>query len=185
MKHTSGLSRPDDVPGSNDFLLSQTVQPAAETPTHSSAPVVVQNQQVSVAPTTPAPQPCLPALLPVKQQSQSQQVPCQFQPSAAIPQCQQPLSQQPEGAMLGEMMSMLRELLNKVQTSGQLPSARRGHARGRARSVIMNCRICNDNRHTTEAHCRSDRLCFTCFSPDHTRRSCPNKAATADNVQEN
>lgn len=173
----------NNVSLSNDVLISQAGQPTAET--LPCAPVVVQNQQVSVAPTTPAPQPRLPALQPVMQHSQSAQVQCQFQPSTAISQTRQPLSQPPEGAVLGEMMSMLRELLNKVQAGNQQSPARRGHARGRARSVIMNCRICNDNRHTTEAHCRSDRLCFTCFSPDHTRRFCPTKAVPADSMQGN
>ncbi|CAL9682034.1 unnamed protein product [Knipowitschia caucasica] len=36
------------------------------------------------------------------------------------------------------------------------------------------CAVCGDDGHTTQYHCRSDRLCFTCFAPDHTRADCPN-----------
>lgn len=174
---------PSTVPMSNSVLLSQTAQPVPEAPSLSCAPVV-QNQQLACTPIPPAPQPCPPTLQPVKQHSQSTQVQCQFQSSAPVPQSQQPLSQPQEGAML-EMMSMLRELLTKVQASGQLSSARHWHSRGRDKSVIMNCRVCNDNKHTTEVHCRVDRLCFTCFSPDHTKRLCPNNTAPAEAVQEN
>ncbi|XP_054602953.1 uncharacterized protein [Nothobranchius furzeri] len=169
---SSNVHMPDGV------LLHHVVQPTTEAPL-SYAPAMVQNQQFQGDSVTPAAQTCIPSLQPMKQQSKCTEVQCQFQSPASAP-----LSQPQEGAMLGDIVSMLRELLTKVQPSGQPSYARRGRTKGRARSV-MNCRVCNDDNHTTETHCRSDRLCFTCFSPDHTRWSCPTNTSPTENMQGN
>lgn len=35
------------------------------------------------------------------------------------------------------------------------------------------CAVCSDGGHTTQYHCRSSHLCFSCFAPDHIRAECP------------
>lgn len=35
------------------------------------------------------------------------------------------------------------------------------------------CAVCSDNYHTTQYHCKIDKLCFGCFAPGHTRVECP------------
>lgn len=98
-------------------------------------------------------------------------------------------SRQPDSTvMLTEMMTMLRELLDKTQSGDRRPAPSRGGGGGRVRNrsqPAMNCRVCNDVSHTTESHCRWDRLCFTCFRPDHTQRTCPTRRSAHSNVQGN
>lgn len=38
---------------------------------------------------------------------------------------------------------------------------------------VVPCAVCSDDGHTTQYHCRSKRLCFNCFAPDHVRAECP------------
>lgn len=146
------------------------------------------NQQLSL---TPSPQAHLPYLTTFAQQQPPQTL-------SSLPQCQQPplphalqtgpqQSQQTDSAvMLTEMMSMLRELLAKTQSDVRRPAPRRGGGQGwnRGRSATI-CRVCNDTNHTTESHCRSNRLCFTCFGTGHAQRSCPTKPSAQNNVQGN
>src|SRR4029434_7817835 len=62
-----------------------------------------------------------------QQQQQQQQQEQQRSHIQQSPQGQLPLNQQPgNDAMLGEMMSMLRELLSHVQVGHTMPAARRG-----------------------------------------------------------
>ena len=90
----------------------------------------------------------------------------------SMPQSQLPPGpQRGNDPMLGEMMSMLKELLTTVKAG----DGRRGGRQSQNRTPPVretNCRVCNDVSHTTESHCRSARLCFACFKPGHTRRSC-------------
>lgn len=35
------------------------------------------------------------------------------------------------------------------------------------------CTVCGDATHSALSHCRDNKLCFQCHSPDHSRRNCP------------
>lgn len=41
------------------------------------------------------------------------------------------------------------------------------------------CLVCKDSTHSAVSHCRDNRLCFQCFSPDHTRDRCPHRGQGA------
>ena len=78
---------------------------------------------------------------------------------------------------------MLRELLTKEQVREERPTWQPGGTQVRSRTHFnceTNCQVCNDTDHTTEAHYRSNRLCFTCFKPGHSRHSCPSGASGRD-----
>lgn len=48
------------------------------------------------------------------------------------------------------------------------------------------CRVCADASHSTLSHCRENKLCFQCHSPDHTRLKCPEiRTRTAPGQQGN
>ncbi|KAJ8016184.1 hypothetical protein DPEC_G00004560 [Dallia pectoralis] len=147
-----------------------------------------QDQQHSLSPVSQCRQSCAPPMpqhqrqtLPPLPQSQ------RLSPSFA-PRDQLLLGQQSgNDAMLGEMMSMLRELLSNVQAGQARPAVRRGgrQFRGQPHVHATSCQVCNDKGHTTESHCRSDRLCFTCFKPGHASRSCPGQFPAHSNLQGN
>lgn len=87
-----------------------------------------------------------------------------------------PSAQQAEGSpdRLDRVLALLERVL--AQQSQQPKYVSKYTARGQPSKVkpLAPCAVCSDNGHTTQYHCRSDRLCFTCFAPDHTRAECPN-----------
>lgn len=85
-------------------------------------------------------------------------------------------TQQAENQLLTRMMEMMEQLMGRVQFR-DASNPRRGSRQQRSfvRSV---CRVCNDSKHTTVTHCMTDKLCFACFSPGHTKKDCP-KQSTA------
>lgn len=169
-----------DTPSVNH--LSPPALPLVGTPSLSPSPSLSQDQQQSLS---PAPKTHQLHTTPLIQQ--------QPQTLSSLPQCQRPPlphtlqslpspKQQPgSDAMLGEMMSMLRELLAKVQTGDGRPAACRGGRQVRDWAQrVASCSICND-----ENHCRLDRLCFKCFRPGHAQRSCTARSSVRDDVQGN
>ncbi|KAK0152268.1 hypothetical protein N1851_006318 [Merluccius polli] len=97
--------------------------------------------------------------------------PCQSQcpPSCSSMPAVLQNSHETEDRILSRMMAMLEQMMGKVQGRGGTP---RG---GRFQGGLCEkaCRVCNDSKHTTVTHCRSERLCFACFAPGHTRTECP------------
>ncbi|KAK0135029.1 Transposon Ty3-I Gag-Pol polyprotein [Merluccius polli] len=77
-------------------------------------------------------------------------------------------------------MAMLEQMMGKVQGRGGTP--RGGRFQGGLREKA--CRVCNDSKHTTVTHCRSERLCFACFAPGHTRTECPAGGSMACTISE-
>ena len=158
-------------------------------PSLSPSPVLSQAQQQPFSPGHQGQQPYSSPLSQNRQQTLSSLPQYQRQPPSSVPQGQLPPSQQQgSDATLGEMMSMLRELLTKVQVGEGRPTWRRGGRQVRTRTHFnreTNCQVCNGRDHTTEVHCRSDRLCFTCFKPGHSRHSCPSGASGRDVGQGN
>ena len=42
------------------------------------------------------------------------------------------------------------------------------------------CKVCKSAEHTTTGHCRKERLCLSCFQPNHLIRNCPNRPARSE-----
>lgn len=80
-------------------------------------------------------------------------------------------TQQAESHLLTRMMEMMEQLMGRMQFR-DVPNPRRGprQQRGFVRNA---CRVCNDSKHTTVTHCMTEKLCFSCFSPGHTKKDCP------------
>lgn len=94
---------------------------------------------------------------------------------APVPAVAQNL-QQTEERFLTRMVDWFQEMTEKMQQRNA-PHPARG---GRFRSIPRDrrpreagCRVCNDSSHTTISHCMSERLCFACLAPGHTRPDCP------------
>lgn len=166
-----------DTPSANS-LPPQALSPSS---------ALCQNQQLSLSPAPQTHQPYLTSLAQQQPQTVSSLPQYQRLPPQPALQSQPPSGLQPgSDVLLGEMVSMLRELLARVQTGGQRPAARRGGRQVRNQTQPeTSCRVCNDENHTTESHCRLNRLCFTCFRPGHAQRSCPTRPSVRDNVQGN
>lgn len=116
---------------------------------------------------------------PVCRQPEPTSVPsqAQHQPSS----CSSPApvmsqyTQQAESQLLTRMMEMMEQLMDRVQFRDV--SSPRRDSRQRRNFVRSACRVCNDNKHTTVTHCMTDKLCFGCFSPGHTKRECPKQSS--------
>ena len=94
---------------------------------------------------------------------------------ASVPVVAQNL-QQSEESLLTRMVDMFQEMMEKLQHRNVSHSTRGGkfqHARSDRRSREATCKVCNNPSHTTTSHCISDKLCFSCFAPGHTRLNCP------------
>lgn len=92
---------------------------------------------------------------------------------AAVPAVAQNL-QQSEERLLTRMVDMFQEMMEKVQqrdTSTRGGRFQRAPRDRRPREAV--CRVCNDSGHTTISHCMTERLCFACFAPGHTKLNCP------------
>lgn len=115
---------------------------------------------------------CSPSITVASQSHSAQQAPCppSCSPVPAVLQS----SQETEDRILSRMMAMLEQMMGKVQQRSSAP--RGGRLQGGRRESA--CRVCNDSKHTTVAHCRSERLCFACFAPGHTKMECPAKSSS-------
>lgn len=78
--------------------------------------------------------------------------------------------QQSEERLLSRMVDMFQQMMERMQQRSTAVPARGGRFQ-RARESA--CRVCNDSSHTTVSHCMSDRLCFSCLTPGHTKAYCP------------
>lgn len=87
-----------------------------------------------------------------------------------------PSAQPAEGSpdRLDRVLALLERVLAQQSQQTKNVSKYNAHAQPPKVKSLAPCAVCGDNGHTTQYHCRSDRLCFTCFAPDHTRAACPN-----------
>lgn len=113
---------------------------------------------------------CSPSTTVPSRSHPTQQAPCppSCSPVPAVLQS----SQETEDRILSRMMAMLEQMMGKVQQRSSAP--RGGQLQGGPGENA--CRVCNDSKHTTVTHCRSERLCFVCFAPGHTKMECPTKS---------
>jgi len=105
--------------------------------------------------------------------SKVQSEPCHTQSRPSVPVVAQNL-QQSEERLLTRMVDMFQEMMEKMQQpntfGGQFHRASREK---RSRETV--CKVCNDSSQTTISHCMSERLCFACHAPGHTKLNCPAK----------
>lgn len=97
------------------------------------------------------------------------------QSQASVPVLSQNL-QQSEERLLTRMVDMFQEMMEKMQqrdTSHPSRGGRFQRAPRERRTRETSCKVCNDSSHTTTSHCMSERLCFACLAPGHTRLNCP------------
>lgn len=92
-----------------------------------------------------------------------------FSPTPAVAQN----AQETEDRVLNRMMTMLEQMMNRVQQRNSTPRGGRFQASSRE----VKCRVCGNDKHTTVSHCMLDRLCFTCLSPGHMREHCPSRSS--------
>lgn len=99
------------------------------------------------------------------------------QPVCGLQSAPHTLSSQPSSAdhsTLERLISMMeRVLMNDTQSRSV---SRR--ASGLPRLQGLNdtpCLVCKDVSHSALSHCKENRLCFQCFSPDHARNRCPHR----------
>lgn len=84
--------------------------------------------------------------------------------------------QQSEDRLLTRMVDIFQEMMGKMQqhnTSRPTRGKQFQRTQREKRTNEVHCKVCNDSNHTTISHCMSDRLCFTCLAPDHTKVNCP------------
>lgn len=83
--------------------------------------------------------------------------------------------QQSEERLLSRMVDVFQGMMEKVQQRGTTTPMRRGgfqRGPGGGRPKERACRVCDDSRHSTISHCMSERLCFTCLAPGHSKVDC-------------
>ncbi|KAK0137801.1 hypothetical protein N1851_025975 [Merluccius polli] len=80
-------------------------------------------------------------------------------------------TQEAEERILSRMMSMLEQMMGRVQQRSSAPRGGRFQSGNREKA----CRVCNDSKHSTVTHCMSEKLCFACLAPGHTKMACPTK----------
>ncbi|KAL7839962.1 hypothetical protein SRHO_G00266200 [Serrasalmus rhombeus] len=89
-------------------------------------------------------------------------------------------------AMLNRMMTMLEQVLEKVQRKdAETSHLHEGRRRSWRKNNMMVCSVCGGKDHSTKSHCMSAKLCFRCFSPGHIKSSCIAKLSQQSIVQEN
>ena len=89
-----------------------------------------------------------------------------------------PQSTSADHPALERMIGMLEKvLMNNVQSR---PASRRTSGLPRIQGLKDTpCLVCKDPSHSALSHCKDNRLCFQCFSPDHTRDRCPLRGQSA------
>lgn len=86
--------------------------------------------------------------------------------------------QQSEERLLTRMVDMFQQMMERMQQRNTFHPTRGGRFQRAPREQsnrVAGCKVCNDSSHTTTSHCMSERLCFVCFAPGHTKLNCPMK----------
>lgn len=76
------------------------------------------------------------------------------------------------------LIGMLEKVL--VSNNQSRPTSRRTSGLPRIQGLSDSpCLVCKDSSHSALSHCKDNRLCFQCFSPDHARDRCPHRGRSA------
>lgn len=110
-------------------------------------------------------------------------------PSPALPadvqSAPQPQANDPDA--LNRLINMLEKVLLQRSLPASVspasgPTRRSGPRLPRIRGLHdVPCSICQDTAHSAFTHCRDQKLCFKCYSPDHSRRDCPASYQQSEN----
>lgn len=105
---------------------------------------------------------------------------CNVQPPSQ-PLCNaqsSPQSTPTDHSALERMISMLEKVL--MSNTQSRPASRRMSGLPRIQGLNSTpCLVCEDASHSALSHCKENKLCFQCFSPDHARNSCPLRGGNA------
>jgi len=91
-----------------------------------------------------------------------------------------PQSKQSDNMALEKVIDMLERVLMSNSGNAQVSKDyRKRHIMSRIPGLNeMPCLVCKDTSHSAFTHCRDNRLCFQCFSPNHSRNRCPKERKT-------
>lgn len=94
-------------------------------------------------------------------------------------------SKSPDSAALERVLAMLEKVLLERSTPVQANTTRQPRSKLPRIEGLNNmpCAVCGDTTHSALTHCRENKLCFRCFSPEHSRRSCPVQMTNTSSVQ--
>lgn len=81
---------------------------------------------------------------------------------------------------LDKVITLLERVLAQQSQQHKNASKYNAHAQPSKVKSVVPCAVCGDKDHSTQYHCRSDRLCFTCFAHDHVRAECPNSVKKSE-----
>lgn len=96
-----------------------------------------------------------------------------------------PTPKSPDLAALECVIIMLEKVLLERSTATQANSTRQPRSKPSRIEGLNNlpCAVCGDATHSALTHCCNKKLCFKCFSPDHSRRSCPVQMTSTPSAQ--
>ncbi|XP_043116338.1 uncharacterized protein LOC122360080 [Puntigrus tetrazona] len=96
-------------------------------------------------------------------------------------------SKQSETMALEKVINMLERVLMNHSGNAHKPKENFRKRRNLPRIPGLNaspCLVCNETSHSAFTHCKNHRLCFQCFSPDHSRNHCPKEGKDAASVNQ-
>ncbi|KAK0137889.1 Retrovirus-related Pol polyprotein from transposon 297 [Merluccius polli] len=99
-------------------------------------------------------------------------VACSMQPGESSVGVGRPDSAAAEGTTLDRLLGMLEKALVCNAQATRYSQPKQGGGRS------FKCDVCQSSDHSTQSHCRSHRLCFLCFSPEHVRSQCQAEAVS-------
>lgn len=163
--------RAKDRNTSTALLKSHFTAVTAEQPSSPSSSLAVSEQCLTSSPSSFS----LQTQHDVHNQFCTSAPPVSVQGQAAFPVVAQNV-QQSEDRLLTRMVDMFQEMMGRMQQRSASRPGRGGRYQRGPRHERPNgpgCKVCNDLNHTTDSHCRSDWLCFSCFAPGHIKSNCP------------
>lgn len=91
----------------------------------------------------------------------------------------------PDLAALERVITMLEKVLLERSSPTRANTSKQPRAKASRIEGLNNlpCAVCGDANHSALTHCRDKKLCFKCFSPDHSRRSCPVQMTSTASAQ--
>lgn len=152
--HTTTVAQGESTP---QLMKAQVLEQTHKAVSHSSPPAV--NLQASNSSSSGPP--------PLHNQVESHR-------SSCTPSMVAQNLQQSEERLLNRMVGMFEEAMERVQLRSSRAAEYKGSSRYRQRHhKEQSCKVCGNKGHSTVSHCLSDRLCFECFAPGHTKPQCP------------
>ncbi len=88
-------------------------------------------------------------------------------------------------AALERVITMLEKVLLEKSAPSHANTPRQARSKpSRIEGLnILPCAVCGNATHSALTHCRDKNLCFKCFSPHHSRRSCPVQTSSTPSAQ--